>query len=439
MRVCIINEYFHPDNTGGTGTVLSELARTLTDRYRDVSIDVITSRNLYRGDDLLAPQENWDGIQITRLSCAKPNGVSIKARLIANLDFSRKALTTLFRKERYDVILIGTAPPTATLAAEWYKRLTGAPYVYIVYDLEPDRAVVTNLLSPLHPAVKILRKNQRRWLHNANSVVVLGRCMKDYIGFAYSLPADKLEVIPIGADPESIVPGSHDTEFRRRHGLDGFVVLYSGNFGRYHDFDTILDSAATLKNTDPSVTLVLVGDGVQRQHIQDRIKDDNLTNVRHFPFVPQSEYSDLLASADVSLVTLEPGMEGLCVPSKFYSILASGRPTLAMMAPSCEVARVLDEEHCGLHLPVGDADKFVQAIGELSRNPQLVSQMGSNARIALTRKYSKEAIADHYYRVLMQAMNKHASKPGEITSANVHFSQPAAPLVDRERDAVSPR
>ena len=441
MRICVINEYFHPDNTGGTGTVLSELARTLTDRYCDVSIDVITSHNLYRGDRLLEPEEDWRGIGILRLATPKPNGLSMKARLAANLHFSSLTLTTLLSKPKYDVVLIGTAPPTVTISAEWYRKLKGVPYVYIVYDLEPDRAVVTNLLSANHPAVRILRHYQKGWLHRSHSIVVLGRCMRDYVSTHYKLLQSKVHVIPIGADPERIVPASHDTHFRRKHGISGFVVQYSGNFGRYHDFDTILDAAAHLRDTQPGVTFLLVGDGAQKAHIQQRVADDNLTNVRMFPFVPENEYNDLLASADVCLVTLEPGMEGLCVPSKFYTIMAAGRPTIAMMSAECEVARILDEDNCGIRVPVGDPGQLSAAIDHMREDPQMRASMGANARTSLVKRFSVEAIADLYYHVLCKAAG-HTPQHLAISSEGSPYGsldqdEADCNLLSRQGDAIA--
>ncbi|MBV9848321.1 MAG: glycosyltransferase family 4 protein, partial [Armatimonadetes bacterium] len=323
-----MNEFFHPDSTGGTGTVLSDLARALRGRYEDVEIDVLTSRNLYRGEaDALPSAEDWDGVHITRLATPRPNGLPTPLRLGANLLFAGAALLALLRRRRYDLLLVGTAPPTVAIAAQLLKRLTGTPYLYTVYDLEPDCAITLGLLRPDHPLTRTLRRCQKGWLHAAGRAVVLGRCMRDHLGRAYDLPEHRIAVIPVGADPDEIVPRPKDTDFRRRQGLGGFLVCYSGNFGRYHDFDTILDAARRLQTLRDDVTFVLVGDGAQKPHIARRVAGEGLRNVRLFPFVPRDDYADLLASADVSLVTLEVGMEGLCVPSKFYSILASGRPT----------------------------------------------------------------------------------------------------------------
>ena len=417
MRICIVNEFFYPDSTGGTGTVLSDLVRSLRETFSDVEIDVVTSKNLYRDAGARLPAwENWNGVNIHRLATPRPNGLSTPLRLGANLLFCLFALGKLTSLGRYDLLLIGTAPPMVAMSAQALGWLKATPFVYVVYDLEPDRSVTMKMLSRTHPIARLFRSSQKQWLHAASKVVVLGRCMREYLGQAYDLPEHLVAVIPIGSDPNEIVPASRDTRFRALHAIEGFVVLYSGNFGRYHDFDTILDAALVLKGKQKNIgqnrapehpgqdfysandiQFILVGSGAQKAHIARRIADEKIGNVRLFDFVSKEDYADLLASANVSLVTLEPGMEGLCVPSKFYSILASGRPTIAAVSPRSEVALVIDEAQCGVHLIQGDVDQLVSNLISLAAHPAEVESMGRNARRVLEEKYSTQGLARQYY------------------------------------------
>jgi len=420
LRICIINEFFWPDNTGGTGTVLSELVQALREQFPQIQIDVITSRNRYRsaseGDSALLPaQETWNGVRIQRVNCAVATGKKAVARLIANTQFMAGALLALMRRHRqkpYNMVLVGTAPPTLAVAAKLFRAVTGVPYLYVVYDLDPDRAIVMHVLSAKSPFAYVLRILQKQWLHSAGCVVVLGRCMREYLTRTYALPAHKIAVIPPGSDPNEIVPSVREnSDFRRKHGLsDNFVVCYSGNFGRYHNFDTMLDAAKDLQIELPQVRFVLVGGGAQNNHIRDRVANEKIDNVLVLPFVAREEYPDLLAAANVSLVTLEPGMEGLCVPSKFYSILASGRPVIASMSSVSEVARVLEEENCGIRVDTTDSSGLQNAIRRLVEDPKLGVRMGQNARMALERRFSTACVADAYWDAIQQVIFNSSAK-----------------------------
>ena len=408
MRICLISEYFYPDSGGGTGTVLSNLTRHLKDAYGDVEIDVITSRHLYRAapgaENSLSSHDNWDGINIERLNTPRPHAVNIKKRLLANLRFSWAALRAVIGRKRYDLVLVSTAPPTAPLAAKALLGMTKTPYAYIVYDLFPDVAVALGVLSRDSKPARILYKAQRGWLHGASKTVVLGRCMADHLVKTYHLPRQKIEVIAVGADAQQIEPRSHQTQFRERNNLKDFVVLWAGNFGHHQNFDAILDAAIALQESGRRVTFAFVGDGAKREYIADRIRDEGISNARMFPFVPVAQFSDMLASADVSLVALEPGAEGLGVPSKFYNILASGRPTVALVAPGSEVAHVLQENNCGVRVDQ-DGAQLARVIGELADDPARVACMGKNARRALEENYSMTQVAHQFYNVLKEVAN----------------------------------
>ncbi len=426
MKICLISEYFYPDNGGGTGTVLSNLARHLKDAYGDIEIDVITSRHLYRGDGRrLERKESWDGIEIYRLDTPRPHASNIKKRLLANCRFSWAALRRLLRRGRYDLVLVSTAPPTVPLTARAFLGLTKTPYAYIVYDLFPDVAVALGVLDGASRPAQMLYKAQNGWLHGAGKTIVLGRCMAAHLNQTYGLPRHKIEVIAVGADAAQVVPMGRDTAFRCKNGLKDFVVLWAGNFGHHQNFDAILDAALTLKNEGRAITFAFVGDGAKREHIAARIAADKLDNVRMLPFVPASEFSDMLASADVSLVALEPGAEGLGVPSKFYNILASGRPTVALVALGSEVAHVLAENDCGVRLDQ-DGARLAQVLAELEADPERVREMGQNARCALEAKYSMSQVARQFYAVLSEVAQTAPRTRATLKAARARLEDEAA-------------
>jgi len=291
MRICLLTEYFYPDQAGGTPQVLSNLSRFWHDEIGDVQLEVITSANLYRGEQTDLPRfDNWNGIRIFRLRTPKSNRPSTLLRLLAGAAFSFATLLKLLRRPKPDVVLVVTNPPTLPLAAKLYSRLRGVPYVYLVHDLYPDVATALGVLPRESRVALAFHAAQRGWLHGAARVVVLGRCMRDYLTEFYELSADKIAVVTNWSDEKRITPRSTDTDFRRAHGLTGFVALYAGGFGQYQNFDAILDAAAILEREGVAATWVFVGEGARKEAIQSRIAA-GLSSVRLFPFVPDEAFA----------------------------------------------------------------------------------------------------------------------------------------------------
>lgn len=407
MKLCLLTEYFNPGGAGGTPSMLPVLAQQLLCDHPEFSIDVVTSRNVYRGaDERLPGYEEWEGMRVFRLQMPRSNQHSTAMRMAAGAAFSLAATAKVCALPRYDLLLVGTNPPAAPLAGELLRRLRGTPYVYLIHDLFPDVGVALRTLAPQHPVTRLGARLQRGWLHGAARVVVIGRCMRDHLVQTYALPSTRIDVIPNWADPAEIKPLPRETAFRRTHGLTGFVLLYAGNFGQYQDFDTLLNAAQQLAARHPEITLVLVGDGARKEYLAQRIAGEALTNVKMFPFVPKAAFPDLLASADAALVTLEPGAEGVGVPSKFYTILAAGRPVIATVAPTSEVALVLEEAGCGVRVNQGDMDGLVAAVQRLVEEPALAVRMGQRARAVLEAQFTLAATADRFYRTFCLVTGK---------------------------------
>ena len=303
MKLCVITEYFFPEDTGGTPTILSQLLRYLKDHYADLEIDVITSNKLYRrAGGQLPAFENWDGINIIRVNSPRSNRPSTALRLLAGCLFVSKALARLRTAHAYDLLLVGTNPPAAPILGKYARQHWGIPYCYLIHDLYPDIAVGLGVVQATHAVVKMASRFQYHWLHDAPRILVLGRCMRDYLVNTYAVPASKIEVLPNWADDRAITPmPTAASQFRAQHALRGFLVIYAGNIGRSQRLESVLDAAKRIAHSHPRITFVLVGAGDAVNDLQARVAAENISNVRFFAPVTPTAYPDLLAAADVSL------------------------------------------------------------------------------------------------------------------------------------------
>src|SRR5262249_35654055 len=134
-----------------------------------------------------------------------------------------------------------------------------------------------------------------------------------------------------------------------------FRILYSGNLGRAHPVQTILDAATLLAGTNPEIEFVFVGDGPQFDRLAHERARRGLENIRFLPYQPASRLRELMESGDLHLISMSDRAAGLLVPCKLYSALAVGRPCILVGPAQSEVARIIEDFHAGTVVPQGQA------------------------------------------------------------------------------------
>jgi glycosyltransferase involved in cell wall biosynthesis len=223
-------------------------------------------------------------------------------------------------------------------------------------------------------------------LSRATLNVALGELMASRL--RHQAPRVRVEVVHNWADGRSVRPVNPiDNRLRRDWALgDRFVVAYSGNMGRAHEFETILQACERLRQRH-DIVFLFIGAGAQRAPIEAQAASRGLANLLFFPFQPREHLAMSLSAADVHLVTLHPALEGLIVPSKFYGIAAAGRPTLFVGDRRGEIARILEKGGCGISVETGDAGELAAAIERMSVDREGTAAMGRRARCVFEDRF----------------------------------------------------
>jgi glycosyltransferase involved in cell wall biosynthesis len=201
-----------------------------------------------------------------------------------------------------------------------------------------------------------------------------------------------------GAALRPVAPGANP--LRAAWGIgDRFVVGYSGNMGRAHELATLLDAAALL-TARSDIVFLFVGDGVQKSALVRRAAERGLANVRFEPYQPRARLDASLSAADVHVVSLHPGLEGLVVPSKFYGIAAVGRPIVYIGDPDGEIGAIVGAADCGLRFVPGDAAGLAAALVALREDPDRRARLGGNARRVFEASYDKPTAVERWRELL---------------------------------------
>ena len=380
--------------------MLTDLASALA--LAGFKIQVICSRQRY--DDAstrLTPREFFAGVSIHRVWTTRFGRGRLLGRAIDYLAFyASSALAMLRLLKRGDTVVAKTDPPLISVVALVAAKLKGAILINWLQDIFPEVASRLNL-SPLPRTLDAgLRRCRDLSLRRARTNIVLGEHMRDQLERA-GIPADRIQIIEnwakVHADQPK--PAAH-SGLRTRLGLDDrFVVGYSGNLGRAHEYRTLLGAAEILR-TDPNVVFLMIGGGTGMRQLEREVRDRGLANFRFLAAQPRESLSDSLAAADVHWVSLLPELEGLIVPSKFYGILAAARPVIFIGDADGELARHIRKCAGGTTIGIGQSAQLARLLCAWRCDPLLLERMGeAGARYYRERHLARRAF-EQWVRIL---------------------------------------
>jgi len=399
-RLIFLNRFFFPDHSA-TSQILSDLAFHLAASGREVH--VITSQQLYDDPEAQLPaQEIVEGVHIHRVSSTRFGRSALLGRGIDYLSFYASMWrSVLALADRGDILVAMTDPPLTSVLAMRAAERRGAQLVNWLQDIFPEVAIQLGVPFVKGPISQGLLHIRDASLKKAVANVVLGHRMAERV-LSRGVSSDRLHVIPNWSDDDQISPIPHgDNPFRREWGLEGkFVVGYSGNLGRAHEFHTVLAASQRLRN-NANIVFVMIGGGHQLDELARCVKDRGLDQI--FRFIPYQDRASLkysLCVPDVHWISLRPELEGLIVPSKFYGIAAAGRPVIAITATDGEIALLVRKYDCGLVIEPGNADALAEALILLSADSERTAAMGARARAMLDAHFTRHQSLERWRDVL---------------------------------------
>lgn len=402
-RLLVLCQLFYPELVS-TGQTLTELCEVLAELGVEVRV-VCGPPTVLKKEGETPRRMEHHGIQIRRVWGTRFPKLSLPGKLCNQLTYACSAFVALLCDRSRAPILVLTNPPFLAVACALLRKLgIGKPFIYLIFDVYPEVPAELGLIKKEGFVFKLWNAFNRFCFREASKIIVIGRCMREIIERKMAPGAldGKMETIHVWADDQLIGAGAGDANpYVEKWGLAGkFVVSYSGNMGRYHDMETIMEAAKRLQGCEELVFL-FIGEGQKKAWMKEFAEREGLTNCQFHPYVPREDLPYSLGLADLGLVSLSDGQEGLCVPSKTYGLLAASIPVVALMSPHAEIARVLQEEDCGVSVAQGDAEVLKRTILELKNDPERLAGMRRKARAAIDEKYNLRAAATAYRDIIV--------------------------------------
>lgn len=393
MKILISSIVYRPEPTGyrahDLGTGLAGLGHEV------VAITGLPSYPLGRAyDGYRVRLWQWkilDGVRILRVPYVMSRSRSALRRVLSYSSFSLQTVAAgLLQRWSPDVIWTNQIGlPGVLLSA-----LGRTALVHEVQDLWPEWTATANL-GIKKWLYDLLDRQQAMVYHRAKAITTISEGFRDWL-VQKGVPDDKISVLPNWVNREFFYPARRDEELGAKEGLAGrFNVIYAGNVGVAQALDVVLDAAELVKDLK-DVQFVIIGDGLEKDQLEQAALDRGLSNVRFLGRRPVEAMAGYMAWADVLFLHLKADPRyNITIPSKTTSYLACGRPIL--VAARGDVAELIETCRAGEVIPPEDASALASAVWTMYGQPAAErEQYGQNALQAFVRHFDRDVLVRRY-------------------------------------------
>jgi phosphatidylinositol alpha-1,6-mannosyltransferase len=376
--------YDFPPIGGGIARWMAELAK----RYPAGSLVVSTGQSSNASEIDAGFPNRVDRVAIPARRLRTIQGILLWSRRVALLARSTGA----------EFIWCGNLKPAA-YPAKWTMERTGVPFGILLHGGD-----LLILQHQIHQSA-MKRKTAAALLGSAavlvaNSEWTRDRCLTVLGDLEVEVPADRVRVVPLGADPAFFRPGIDAGDVRRRYGLEaGRWMLSVARLTRHKGIDTALKALAQLRSRYPDLRYAVVGSGEEQAALEAEARELGVADrVRFLTGVPDGDLPALYNCAEVYLGVsrlMEQRVEGFGISLAEAS--ACGVPVIAGRSGGIPAA-VRDGE-TGLLVDAERVEAVVEAVSRLLDDGALRARLGSAGRRAVESHYNWNRVTADLRRI----------------------------------------
>lgn len=402
MRILLLTQYFPPEK-GAAQVRLQEMAKGLKQNGHRVTVVTAFPNHPtgvippeYRGHFLL--KDELAGIPLWRTWIYPVQRGRFWKRLLNYFSFVFSSFFGLIRAGKQDLMIFESPPLFLGITALLYRVLYRTPVVMNISDLWPESAVSLGLVTNktmIGMAESLERRLYRKaWKLSAQTEGIVDSLVQKGIA------RQKIALLPNGVDPELFRPLPPDQALVEELGVAGkYIILYAGTMGYAHGLEVAVEAAALLQ-TDPEIHFLLVGDGSERPHLEELVREKELKNVQFVDFQPIEAMARYYSLSSINLSTLRRYKLSAGVrPSKVFPGLASGK--VLLYVGEGEGAKIVEESQGGVVIEPENPALLARTISALKADPERCAVMGQKGRQFVIDHYAWNNLVKHWLDQLM--------------------------------------
>lgn len=353
-KIAVVSQHYPPDSST-TAAIMAAIANHLAAEAAVLVLSGTPGSASHESNEPGKPA-------VVEIRNRIPQKAALVRRALAESLFSLRVFAALLRRlQRHDVVLTVTAPFMLPYAVAAAARLKRARSVLIMHDLFPDVLIMAGLLRQRSILARVMRGANALMFRALDAIVIIGRDTEALLMRYRGVTPEKISFIPNWATLEpGVRPIEPDNPYRRLHAAR-FMVGLSGNLGFTHDPDVVFGAAQLLRD-DSHIHFLLSGWGIGFDRLKELQSNAGLPNVTLVDRVAEEGLEAFLAAANVWLIPYRREFAGVSVPSRFYNLLAVGRPVILVSESNAEAALTVSEHDLGWVVEPGHPELLAQTI-----------------------------------------------------------------------------
>jgi colanic acid biosynthesis glycosyl transferase WcaI len=329
---------------------------------------------------------------------AFPKSEGKAAKLLNYASFTLTSMLAGLFTKRPQAVMVVSPPLWLGVNALLLRALGRGAVIYNAQDLFPDAYLASQEVRSgwLTRAMSGL---MTRIYRGCDRITVITESFAEAIAARGVDPA-KVVTIPNFVDTTAVTPLPRANSFRQRHALDDrYVVMYAGNIGYTHGTELLVEAAEKLAAI-PDLLFLVIGGGSKEADLARLARQRRLANMQFLPTQPREFLPEMLAAADVFVLTSKPGVGRTSFPGRIYNFLLAARPVVASVDEGSDLAHVLRGGGAGIVTAPGNVEDFCQALTTLYHDPALREHLGRSGAEFMARNYSSQGVVDQYETLL---------------------------------------
>jgi glycosyltransferase involved in cell wall biosynthesis len=227
-----------------------------------------------------------------------------------------------------------------------------------------------------------------RWNWNhSKAIIAISNILRDYL-IQQGMSAEKIIVIPNGADPEQFKPGCADEALRRRFPIQDKVVIgWVGSLVGWSGLEKLLEVAREVLAMRPQASFMFVGGGKNQAVIEQTFAAEDIG--RRVFTTGTVAWDSVPAYVDLMDITIAPYPKlDFWYPSsmKVFEYMAAQKTVIASNVG--QIGEVIQDGVNGLLFDPDNRDEFLHKVLQAVDNSELRRRLSQEARAEVLRKYT---------------------------------------------------